>query len=461
MKTIEPTKQFLTNTAKTLAEMLDKVQDSIDDEEYEEDDEQRELNERFLKIKEDAKCKEDDTLVTLPFQEVLDLRDKLRNAELKVEDLTSKLEASEEEKEELKTNLRDMKQKQDNTITDLNSKKPTEPTFKAIWSNPQIGCNQCNKKFYNMNVLQTHIRITHRNAAGVVVGEVNTVGDNTMEVNMVGVNTDTDEEPTFRCSECASVHGDSEALNRHMVRKHIVRCEECNTDFVSETKRRNHMSEVHKPEDREQFNCNSCDFQSDKKETLDKHKKTHQPKATSEEFKCRNCEEKFTSFNQLMKHRKLCSPRVCKNGSNCTRGRDCWYVHPDETTDQMEVEDNRPFLNAKFTCHVCNEDFSRKTHLNKHKKEKHADKVQPCREFLQGKCTRSDDNCHFLHRQSAQAQAQGPQVAAPRVESRMDFPSLPQSQHPPDQMMQMLSMMNSLQMTVNGLSQEVMNLRRK
>ena len=37
MKTIEPTKEFLNQTAKTLAEALDAIQDKIDDEEQEEE----------------------------------------------------------------------------------------------------------------------------------------------------------------------------------------------------------------------------------------------------------------------------------------------------------------------------------------------------------------------------------------------------------------------------------------
>ena len=86
---IEPTKEFLTNTAVTLAEMLDNIAGQIDNEGENEEDETKELENRLDMLRGDIPRNmkntfdEDveNTLVTLPLKDVEVLRLKVRNLE--------------------------------------------------------------------------------------------------------------------------------------------------------------------------------------------------------------------------------------------------------------------------------------------------------------------------------------------------------------------------------------------
>ena len=102
--TIEPTKDFLTNTAVTLAEMLDSIADQIDENQEDEDDDMTELEDRLDILRGDQprnqKIIVDDdsvnTLVTLPLKDVEETRLKLRNLEEINEELTHALKGVEE-----------------------------------------------------------------------------------------------------------------------------------------------------------------------------------------------------------------------------------------------------------------------------------------------------------------------------------------------------------------------------
>ena len=111
--TIKPTIDFLTNTAETLAEMLDSIADQIDEKHEDDDDDTEELENRLDILRGDRprhkKVVEDDsenTLVTLPLKDVEELRLKLRNLEEINEDLSHSLKDVEELKVKFK-NLED------------------------------------------------------------------------------------------------------------------------------------------------------------------------------------------------------------------------------------------------------------------------------------------------------------------------------------------------------------------
>jgi len=101
MKTIEPSQEFLAHTAKTLAEMLDAVQDDIDKDEddtdtdqEDEEIEQEELTKRLLALKgpERTKLDDEEMYVTLLVTEVADLKQNLRDAEFKADEFKVKFD---------------------------------------------------------------------------------------------------------------------------------------------------------------------------------------------------------------------------------------------------------------------------------------------------------------------------------------------------------------------------------
>ena len=86
--TIEPTKEFLTNTAVTLAEMLESIGDQIDEKYEEDDDETQDLEDRLDILRGDEPRNKrfgnddsENTLVTLPLKDVEDLRLRIRSLE--------------------------------------------------------------------------------------------------------------------------------------------------------------------------------------------------------------------------------------------------------------------------------------------------------------------------------------------------------------------------------------------
>ena len=161
MKTIEPTKEFLNQTAKTLAEALDAIQDKIDDEEQEEekteDEEQseeeiedEELTRRLMELRDTGKPKcEDDFLVTLPVKDVEELRIKLRNKEFEVKGLKVILEQCEAKNKNLLEKIEQITHK----------RSETRETKIPEWLKPQFQCDKCNKKFILRSNLLTHISV--------------------------------------------------------------------------------------------------------------------------------------------------------------------------------------------------------------------------------------------------------------------------------------------------------------
>ena len=133
---IEPTKDFLTNTAVTLAEMLDDLADQIEETDEGEVDETEELEDRLDILRgekpRNKKVANDDvenTLVTLPLKDVEELRQKLRNLEGINENLSLKLKDTEELKSK-KLQLESINQKLIDKLKQLEEKnihKKKEP----------------------------------------------------------------------------------------------------------------------------------------------------------------------------------------------------------------------------------------------------------------------------------------------------------------------------------------------
>ena len=138
--TIEPTKDFLTNTAATLAEMLDNIADQIDHSpDEEDDDDMTEIEDRLDILRGDEPRNKkvigaddaENTLITLPLKDVEELRLKLRNLEEINEELAYAVKGVEELKIEFKllqeTN-RELLNKAKESEDRKGSKKNKEPT---------------------------------------------------------------------------------------------------------------------------------------------------------------------------------------------------------------------------------------------------------------------------------------------------------------------------------------------
>ena len=139
------------------------------------------------------------------------------------------------------------------------------------------------------------------------------------------------------------------------------------------------------------FNCKYCPFQGNNNKVLSNHlDNAHQ-------MRCHNCGKIFKTKNELMIHRKSHHPdkiRICRYIENgyCTFGRECWYNHSQENTggsNQSSVENYR--------CTNCEDVFTSRSNMMNHRKNVHSNTIPKCRDYEKGNCTRSDQNCWYIH----------------------------------------------------------------
>ena len=145
--------------------------------------------------------------------------------------------------------------------------------------------------------------------------------------------------------------------------------------------------------------------------------------------------------------------RECKNLPNCGRGESCWYKHPkevvteaSETSEPVSTQTPTTSESQKFKCRICDNDFSGKSALMKHRKTDHIDRVRQCTDFASNYCRRGDLQCWYKHSLNSQS-----------VQSPVDFCPAQQSLKPPDQMEMMRSMMMSMQQMWNKSMNEMMS----
>ena len=439
MKTIEPTQEFLTKTAITLAEALDDIQDRIDDDrtddEEDEDLDDGELTRRLLALKDTGKPKcEDDYLVTLPIKDVEELRVKLLNSENKVEELTVRLEKSEARNKNLLEKVEELK-----------CKKPDTPKIELPeWLKPKFQCEHCKKRFLLESNLLKHI--PHHNLPNPSEN-VSPAEDPRPEVearseeeNRPKEDARSEEEVEYKCHTCGGMFPSEEEVKGHIERRHReveqnFPCTDCN-DFVADSEE---TLNKHKKYACKDFTCMECDYQTNTDEALAKHMSEthHNVKSPKPKKKCYSCEEGFGNTKDLMKHRKEIHPSniICRYFSTdkgCNYGDECIYVHE----VKMVVGDSptpgdvptpltpAPVSSTMIVCKICNEQFNSKHNLMSHRKQKHIESVKQCRDHLQNTCRRGEGRCWYKHESFQQPQPQ-------RVQGHQNFVQNQQVQKTP------------------------------
>ena len=154
-----------------------------------------------------------------------------------------------------------------------------------------------------------------------------------------------------------------------------------------------------------------------------------------------------------MNHRavKHASKRKCRNLPNCPWGNQCWFKHDMDLSvnhdNEEEIQDTNPPEHLEFKCRSCNESFNSKNQLMKHRKTKHMQHVRPCMLYLGGKCTRNMEQCWYAHGQGVQVNQHttNPNLN-PTPILNVDFPPLPSTQDPPDQITLLTTIVHQMQM---------------
>ena len=374
--TIEPTRDFLSNTAKTLAEMLDEVADQIDVDDEDENDDTEDLENRLDILRGDKprhrRVVEDNqvnTLVTLPLKDVEELRQKIRSLEDVNKDLAQKLINIEELEnkcsnlEDLNTQLKnELKETKENNVKNgLKKKEQTRVEFMVIdmetndeddgierlisnkgygysRSNPQSGsqknpelsgfdCTECGKKFGTKLNMINHQK-THEVICWICDKKLKNSKD-LQEHKRI------DHDEMICHMQCGGGKCKiSESGNLQTENISVHKCNFCGKVFPSQNTLSTHRGDVHRTFKpcRDMINCpfqGGCYF-------------SHVP-ITEGKVRCFQCGEEFDTKHNMMIHRKEHgSVKVCIRllNNQCERGDSCWWSHVGTQQDFQEAQEN-------------------------------------------------------------------------------------------------------------------------
>ena len=180
-----------------------------------------------------------------------------------------------------------------------------------------------------------------------------------------------------------------------------LHCKICKDNFESKVDFESHMKIKHS----KQWNCDQCAFQASTRTILMNHCKItqgHKPANHKQRLgetgviECYTCRGEFRNYHDLMNHRKEEHPshKKCRyylKGECKFSSHDCWYIHEDEQTSS-----NNTGKTSDELCYVCKKSFPTKYDMMEHKKKNHPSQI-PCKNFEQGDCDRSSDECWNKH----------------------------------------------------------------
>ena len=350
MTTIEPTQDFLTNTAKTLAEMLEDVSDHIEVDE-DENEEMEELEDRLDILRGDeprnnrvTNIDNENTLITLPLKDVEELRNKLRNLEDVNEELIRKSKLLETTNKELVHKVEVLKEK--NKMEEI--KKNTDQAREELITIDM----ETNNEVYDIGQLVTH------KENGYSRSSPQSEPQKKREVTL------------FECSECDKKFNKKEHMIKHQ-KSHEVTCSICEKLFKNSRLLQHHVSEHDEM---------ICHYQCERDKCT--REETETPKSIIT-HKCNFCEMAFPSKNTLATHRRDVhkSFKPCRDIANCQYQVGCYFSHI-------------PITSGMFRCYQCGEEFNSKNTMMIHRKIHGG--VKDCSKFVNNRCDRGD-GCWWNH----------------------------------------------------------------
>ena len=269
---------------------------------------------------------------------------------------------------------------------------------------------------------------------------------------------------SFKCNKCAKELESQGFLDAHMSShaNSSFTCQECDLDFEKSLDLEMHKIEEHEVSKKSgEWNCNDCFHQSDNASDLMKHLKAtgHQPSPNIQNKRmvfqdyrqCYTCRLEFDGYWNLMTHRKHIHPsnKKCRNfpSGKCNFGVDCWYVHEEELmeVDESFKADSKPEA-LVFKCYLCTIDFQTKNSFMKHKKERHPSAVQLCEKSDSNMCSRTNEECWFLHNSE---KMQSP------LKKKQVFHNVSGNQVPPEQIAKLMEMMSNLCTKVDAMDKRM------
>ena len=207
-----------------------------------------------------------------------------------------------------------------------------------------------------------------------------------------------------------------------------------------------------------------CDHQTDNAANLQKHlEQAHKTTKSNLPFKCKDCAQEFSVIWSLMNQRRDThgkSKKKCRNRKNnmckyeANDGEECWYDHSDVVGNPEGI----PELN-NYNCRICNIKFSSKTTVLTHRKSEHNETVPECHSLKENKECEYGDKCRFRHERienhipTDHAAEKNPNNIA--VPNNTNFWEAPKGTKPPDQLMEIKNMIDTMMMDICLLKKKV------
>ena len=366
--TIEPTKEFLTNTAATLAEMLESIEDQIDENYEEDDDETKDLEDRLDILRGDEPRNRgfetddsENTLVTLPLKDVEDLRLKLRN----LEEINEQLTISLNDVSEMKITLKNLK----DTNKELTQKlKESEERNRNKKKEPKKNKEPSGEKF---------IVIDMETDDDMDIGQLITNKQNGYSrSNPQGEALKKKDTRQFTCRFCEKNFNKEEQLRMHL-KTHEVNCSLCGNTFQNKNILEEHERIYH-----DEMICHT---QCEGGQCIRGETESNQ---NINLYNCNFCDKAFISKNLLSRHKADVhkSFKPCRDTNNCVYQGGCYYSHV-------------PVPIGKVRCYQCGEEFDSKNTMMIHRKVHGG--VKDCQRFINSTCDRGD-HCWWNHQTTQQ-----------------------------------------------------------
>ena len=170
-------------------------------------------------------------------------------------------------------------------------------------------------------------------------------------------------EDNTRCDLCDKNFENPQILNIHNLEIHKNKkgnntCERCKKNFRNASTLHDHITRVH-----ENLRKHKCDFCVKSFKTYP-HLKRHTLNVHNEEvrFHCDNCNEYFLEKAKLCQHIKDKHPEINMFKCNfCNKEFENITKH---TSHMRKVHNDK--TSKDFSCHICNNKYSRRYHLKKH-----------------------------------------------------------------------------------------------
>ena len=201
------------------------------------------------------------------------------------------------------------------------------------------------------------------------------------------------EKPSFiyKCNICDHQTRSQAFFAKHKILDHVYICKKCPKIFPSEQRLHFHTEYIHKQVDGVSYKCTICDHQTKSKTLFSTHtNRIH-------EFNCKKCPEKFISqstlyFHNVYKHEQDLDNNLCYKCNICdyqTQSITVFTTHrnkshkfdckkcPYKFIDKQRLSYH--IIRAhekKYVCSKCDNSFSVKKLLKKHKKL-HMDNNKP------------------------------------------------------------------------------------